>query len=262
MTEYLHIYTDRGRLSYIPEYRYRPSSRICRGFFQARHRRPHLVRVSAVAPEPSIFGRQTTNKSYLVEKLAGPRENAKRFLRSIIDSRITHSSQHRDERIPPRPSLSTTSSSEASSSEDTRVSLPANMSHNPRNSVAVGGPRPALVDHRSSGRQAAKSLVNSVVRPIAEERPLAAGNGITVGIQLTEPVLFLQGFEQSENLERSTAMLRGTLQLRVTKPSKIKAINLKFRGRATTKWPEGMSTHWHPEATLICQRHPTKEGRL
>lgn len=35
-------------------------------------------------------------------------------------------------------------------------------------------------------------------------------------------------------------MLRGSLQLRVTKATKIKAITLKFRGKAITKWPEGI----------------------
>jgi hypothetical protein len=83
--------------------------------------------------------------------------------------------------------------------------------------------------------------MNSVVKTVPEEKPIASGNGINVGIQLTEPVLYLQGFEQSEHSERSTAMLRGTLQLRITKPAKIKAITLKFRGKATTKWPEGNS---------------------
>jgi hypothetical protein len=79
-----------------------------------------------------------------------------------------------------------------------------------------------------------------VVKAVPDVKPLASGNGINVVINLTEPILFLQGFEQTETSERSTAMLRGTLQLRVTKPTKIKAINLKFRGRATTKWPEGI----------------------
>jgi hypothetical protein len=84
--------------------------------------------------------------------------------------------------------------------------------------------------------------VNNVVRTVPEEKPLASGNGINVGVSLTEPVLFLQGFEQNENSERSTAMLRGTLNLRVTKAAKIKAITLKFRGKAVTKWPEGISS--------------------
>lgn len=112
----------------------------------------------------------------------------------------------------------------------------------------VGGPvsgvvyRPGLVEsvRTASGRSAAKSVSTSVVRTIPEEKPLASGNGINVSISLAEPVLFLQGFEQSETSERSTAMLRGSLHLRVSKPSKVKAITLKFRGKATTKWPEGI----------------------
>lgn len=94
--------------------------------------------------------------------------------------------------------------------------------------------------HRHSGRQAAKNIVSSVVKSVPEVKPLASGNGVNIAIQLTEPILFLQGFEHAETNERSTAMLRGTLQLRVTKPTKIKAINLRFRGKATTKWPEGI----------------------
>jgi len=84
-------------------------------------------------------------------------------------------------------------------------------------------------------------MASSVVRQIPEEKPLASGNGINVTISLTEPVLYLQGFDQNEtSSERSTAMLRGSLHLRVTKPAKIKAITLKFRGKAVTKWPEGI----------------------
>ena len=102
--------------------------------------------------------------------------------------------------------------------------------------------RPGLVEsvRTASGRAATKNISTSVVRTIPEEKPLASGNGINVGISLAEPVLFLQGFEQTETSERSTAMLRGSLHLRVSKPAKVKAITLKFRGKATTKWPEGM----------------------
>lgn len=74
---------------------------------------------------------------------------------------------------------------------------------------------------------------------MAEEKPVASGGGVNVNIALTEPVLFLRGFEQAEHAERNTAMLRGTLILKISKPAKLKAITLKFRGKATTKWPEG-----------------------
>lgn len=58
-------------------------------------------------------------------------------------------------------------------------------------------------------------------------------------IALAEPVLFLQGFDHSDAAHRSHAMLRGSLIVRVTKPTKMKAITLTFKGRARTEWPEG-----------------------
>lgn len=75
---------------------------------------------------------------------------------------------------------------------------------------------------------------------MGDEKLLASGNGVSVSIALAEPMLFLQGFEQSEVGERTTTMLRGTLSLRVSKSAKIKAVSLNFRGRAETEWPEGI----------------------
>ena len=61
-----------------------------------------------------------------------------------------------------------------------------------------------------------------------------------VSIHLTEPVLYLTGFEASEYVDRSPAMLRGSLILKLLKPSKVKSITLVFKGRARTEWPEGI----------------------
>jgi len=73
-------------------------------------------------------------------------------------------------------------------------------------------------------------MINSV-KAVSEDKPVASGGGVNVNISLTEPVLFLRGFEQAENAERSTAMLRGSLILKIAKPVKLEAISLKFRGR-------------------------------
>lgn len=80
---------------------------------------------------------------------------------------------------------------------------------------------------------------------LPDEKPIAVGQGINVGISLAEPLLFVQGFESSRNYAGNTAMLRGALYLRVTKPTKLKTVTLKFRGRATTKWPEGLLMWLH-----------------
>jgi hypothetical protein len=84
------------------------------------------------------------------------------------------------------------------------------------------------------------TITADISHRIPEEKPLASGNGVSVGIALAEPVLFLQGFDNGDlQANRSTAMLRGSLHLKVSKPAKIKSVTLRFRGRATTKWPEG-----------------------
>lgn len=116
-----------------------------------------------------------------------------------------------------------------------------------RHSVASGPiqqlRRPSLdVSHHSlaSASQTA-SRNNSVVTgpQIPEEKPIAHGNGLSVSVNLAEPAIFLQGHDGDDD-QRSTAMLRGNLHLKVTKSAKLKGVSLKFRGIATTKWPEGI----------------------
>ena len=85
-----------------------------------------------------------------------------------------------------------------------------------------------------------ETLQSDELLSLPDEKPIATGQGINVGISLAEPLLFVQGFESSRNYAGNTAMLRGALYLRVTKPTKLKTVTLKFRGRATTKWPEGL----------------------
>jgi hypothetical protein len=248
MPEYQNVYSDRGRLRYIPEHLF-DSSSASRGLYQGRPRRPHRIHITHVAPDPALhrrIKRQTTSKSYFSEKLAGPRENAKRYLRSFIDNRFTNPDTA--DIVLPR---STPSSNRASvaSFPDGVASRASEMRSSNRNSTgavsAIGGqlpgvPRPSLTESSwSSGRSSAKSIISSV-KSMPEEKPVASGGGVSVNISLTEPVLFLRGFEQSEHAERNTAMLRGTLVLKIAKSAKLKAITLRFNGKAITKWPEGI----------------------
>ena len=116
---------------------------------------------------------------------------------------------------------------------------------------AVGGPVSGMV-HRSSlvdnvrklstdSRQSTASTIASIVPTIGDEKPVVSGNGVSISIALAEPVLYLQGFDQQDVTNRTTTMLRGSLHLKILKSAKIKAITLKFRGRAETEWPEGTS---------------------
>ncbi|KAI6245756.1 putative arrestin-related trafficking adapter [Erysiphe necator] len=77
------------------------------------------------------------------------------------------------------------------------------------------------------------------------EKPLVSGNEVSCSIILAEPVIFLMGLDHDGstrdcNGANAMSLLRGTLRLNVTKNAKIKAVSLKFSGRAKTLWPEGI----------------------
>lgn len=119
-----------------------------------------------------------------------------------------------------------------------------------RPNSTVGGPisgmihRPSLVPdvRRDSANSISSNGSSAAIIPnMGEEKPIASGNGVSLSIALAEPVLFLQGMDQSELGNQTTTMLRGTFHLRVSKSAKIKTISLAFRGRAETEWPEGES---------------------
>ncbi|EDO15452.1 hypothetical protein Kpol_463p1 [Vanderwaltozyma polyspora DSM 70294] len=74
----------------------------------------------------------------------------------------------------------------------------------------------------------------------SDEIPLVQTSTIQVFIQLAEPVVFIQGFESQEIAERPPSILRGSLIVRVLKPSKLKNISLAFKGYSRTDWPEGI----------------------
>ena len=117
-----------------------------------------------------------------------------------------------------------------------------------RPSSIVGGPISGMIHRPALAENVRTASANSVgstgggsglVSGMMEEKPIASGNGVSLSIALAEPVLFLQGFDQSELGNQNTSMLRGSFHLRVSKVAKIKTISLAFRGRAETEWPEG-----------------------
>ncbi|RFU25085.1 hypothetical protein B7463_g11244, partial [Scytalidium lignicola] len=98
---------------------------------------------------------------------------------------------------------------------------------------------------------------------IETDKPICSGNGVSVSIILAEPTIYLAGIDHSEgaNREPSTGsvILRGRLQLNITKSVKIKSVTLKFTGRARTEWPEGIppaKTEFYEEESLRTQILP------
>lgn len=183
---------------------------------------------------------QRTCGGLVVGTLARSRDHAKRLLRSCTPSTagisvLWHIGSSSSLEVP-----TGSQPGEEMAAVDTRRG-------SARPSSIVGGPisgmvhRPSLVEDVRTASQISLASTNNTggIPELGEERPIASGNGVSLSIALAEPVLFLQGFDQSELGNQTTTMLRGSFHLRVSKSAKIKTVTLAFRGRAETEWPEG-----------------------
>ncbi|KAI3396156.1 hypothetical protein diail_419 [Diaporthe ilicicola] len=92
--------------------------------------------------------------------------------------------------------------------------------------------------------RSAKSTMSSSVQEVQQPKPIASGSGLSCTIILAEPNVFLTGFDHDGHTRHeshnSTALLRGKLQLNVSKNTKVKSVTLKLLGKARTEWPEGI----------------------
>ena len=75
--------------------------------------------------------------------------------------------------------------------------------------------------------------------PIRNEKIVATSSGLTMGIALIQPVLYIESYEHNDPSTKKLAILRGQLHLKVTKCVKIQKIAVRLRGHAQTDWPKG-----------------------
>jgi hypothetical protein len=128
----------------------------------------------------------------------------------------------------------------------------------PRPSALVGG---STYSHNRNSMSSIRSVKRSMSSSVTElPKPVASGSGVTCSILLAEPNVFLSGFDHDANhrngSQNSSALLRGKLQINVSKNVKIKSVTLKLIGKARTEWPEGippMKLDQHQEQTLRSQ---------
>lgn len=234
--------------------------------YRPRRVGPGRIQIKPVARdlEPARVPHPFAGKSRRFFKLAVTRENAKRFLRSVI----AHPNTSSDPTQPSQPNTKRRSWSPVKPTPARDSAVGEGETGNMRSHIrgSISGPvnqhlhRPRLgSDARNSSTQSGQSDYsvssngipsrldsaigdNNVIPAMdfQDEKPIASGNGVSMAIHLAEPVLFLQGFDNADSSSGNTAMLRGSLHLRVQKSAKIKAVNLKFKGKAVTKWPEGI----------------------
>lgn len=247
MPDYELVRSRRGRL----RFKYDPAAEALAtppGLFsqiQPRYHRPSLVTVSRVTTRDSL-GEALPQKPRIrtSAKLAGSRESAFRYLRSVIAAQSANPKSD-----VANPNRSRNRREEGSEQGSDMPSV--DFLRGPSRSIGASSPlpRPDLLEDAARARTDSVTSIASArsgradsISTSPDEKPLASGNGVSVSISLAEPLLFLQGYDQNDTSTRSTAMLRGSLHLRVQKSAKLKAVTLKFRGTATTKWPEGLST--------------------
>ena len=207
---------------------------------RTRSARRRTVCLSATVKEQ--FPKQQPSlrrRSSILRKLAGPRENAKRFLR--LRSAGVHSpTPPPQQRLNPRCSGARPvseiiiSPSGRTSTNELLRSLEEGDMRPDSSSMATDILAPALPEHTT-----AVSDLSAPFPRLRNEKIVATGSGLTVGIALTEPVLFLQGYDQNDPSTKKSAILRGQIHLKVTKCVKIKKISICFRGHAQTDWPDG-----------------------
>ncbi|RKF83691.1 arrestin domain-containing protein [Golovinomyces cichoracearum] len=264
--------TKRGTVYYIPPHSPSAETDIARlptPPYRPRTRRPHSIQIVRLPSSNTPSSSRRPSKRIDLKKIKSCK-SAKRALKSVIASLTPKPSTKPNSTVP-----FSTGSSETSLNyrpAQTRLTITALSSPNgdtqrtgttsamsimsrssigdsywrstfnaenttPRNSISISSPRSSMTGVSSS--------INTN-RVISEsEKPLASGNGVSCSIFLAEPVIFLMGLDndgttRDSNGANATAILRGTLRLNITKNSKIKAVSLKFTGRAKTIWPEGI----------------------
>lgn len=72
------------------------------------------------------------------------------------------------------------------------------------------------------------------------KKPTAESGSVKMYIICVEPNIYVEGFSKDEMTNRPPSLLRGALFIRISKPVKIKSINLNFTGVSRTEWPEGI----------------------
>ncbi|KAL8946347.1 MAG: hypothetical protein Q9222_007243 [Ikaeria aurantiellina] len=245
---YKEIRSRRGRLYYAPSPLCAPSDSSPRPSYIRTPRR-QILRIVAVPPEHCALLQKSTNRKFFsITKLAYSRESAKRFLRFVTSS--TAPSTQPASILSVEDTSSQTSSTLSSASRDHWDGMTAVdgrlRGHSLGGQNAGMLQRPSLSDtlRRSSNASASSTghggSTSFCSADLGDTKPLASANGVSMSITLAEPILFLQGFDQSDLGNRTTSMLRGSLHLKVSKSAKIKTISLNFRGRAETEWPEGI----------------------
>ncbi|TVY21029.1 putative arrestin-related trafficking adapter protein [Lachnellula arida] len=258
-------YSNRGTIHYTPsdpildnQQTAELPSPPCR----PRQRRPHSVHITRLPagfipfdlrPQPSPAEAKKDSRFGIELKKLASRESAKRVLGSVFhpsffsnsDPATTSSASFSAATLSRSASPETISSTRSASFSATSAEPPTLLERRlaARTNLGVSDPamaRPPVIDRWSSNTGPLMPPKNG----FEKEKPICSGNGVSCYIWLAEPVIYLAGLDHDgttrDSSSNNSAILRGKLQLVVTKSAKIKAVTLKFTGKARTEWAEGI----------------------
>ena len=252
------LYSARGLITYTPaevannNEQWQFPDPPCR----PRRRRPHSIHITRspagyipreLRPRPPPKNpRKPSRFSIEVGKLAS-RETAKRVLGSVLSPFSSTSTATTSSTPTPQPTTPVTPLAPALE--------PSAVGPMPQRQSVLGPSVPGGLETRrppldtrgkltagtpTRGRALSAASSSSITE---QEKPVASGGGISCFISLAEPTTFLTGLDHDgttrDSHNHSQAMVRGKFQMKISKSVKIKAVSLKFTGKARTEWPEG-----------------------
>lgn len=243
-----------------------------------RQRRPHLIHITRLPAgfipldlrSPPLTGQKKPSRFRIRLRTLASRERAKRVLGALFSPSPSPTTSSPPSAAPARSASPATdrsvrsSLSAASTDPGTIYSRRLAAGNQGLGDFPMSG-RPSL---DIAGADNANPAPLMPLKGIVElEKPICQGNGVACYIHLAEPVIYLAGLDHDGTARgagsNSTAILRGKLQLIVSKSAKIKAVTLRFTGRARTEWPEGMFLRCYQSKrtrSSQCHRNPPRKN--
>ncbi|KAL6454190.1 ALY2 Arrestin-related trafficking adapter 3 [Candida maltosa Xu316] len=120
-------------------------------------------------------------------------------------------------------------------------------------------------DHLPASNSSIDNQNNIIFTPNLPDKPTVSTTSLAVYIIPSEQNLFVQGFEPHEYMTRPPTLLRGSLVIKVLKPTKIKSISLTFKGVQRTDWPEGIppkKNQYNEINEIVTHTWPFFQGNL
>ncbi|RCK64863.1 Arrestin-related trafficking adapter 3 [Candida viswanathii] len=123
----------------------------------------------------------------------------------------------------------------------------------------------SIISTLNGANDSPTTSTSQIFLPNLPDKPTVSTSSFAAYIVTSEQNLFVQGFEPHEYMSRPPTLLRGSLVIKVFKPTKIKTIGLTFKGIQRTDWPEGIppkKNQYNEINEIVTHTWPFFQGNL